>query len=102
MKKLSCAIFGLLLSTLLCNDAFADKAVVVLYLSGCKSYFIADGPKGYYLIEWYGGYDPSKGDIIIGDIGSYGFKNVYYPKQDREGRVYIDDYLLSKGSAIDK
>jgi hypothetical protein len=102
MKKPSYAVLGLLLFALLCNNAYADKAVVVLYLSRCKSHFIADGPRGYYLIEWYGGYDPSKGDIIVGDIGSYGFKDVYYPQQDREGRVYVDDYLLSKDNAIEK
>jgi hypothetical protein len=102
MKKVGRAVFGLLLVTLLSTNALADKAVVVLYLAGCRSYFIAEGPRGYYLLEWYGGYDPSKGDIIIGDIGSYGFKNVYYPKQDREGRVYVDDYMLSQDRVIEK
>jgi hypothetical protein len=81
--------------------AYADKAVIVAYSSGCD-YFIADGDRGLYLLEWYGGYDPSEGDIIIGDIGSYGFKDVYYPKQDREGRVYVEDYLLSEDSAIEQ
>lgn len=88
--------------TICSNFAFADKGEVVLYKSGCRSYFVADGPKGYYLLEWYGGYDPSVGDIIVGDIGSYGFKNVYYPKKDREGKVYVDDYLLSKSSVLEK
>ena len=58
----------MILTLLLPSVAFADKAVVVLYQSGCRSYFIADGPNGYYLLEWYGGYDPSKVDIIVGDI----------------------------------
>lgn len=102
MKKICGVICGFVLIALLSTYAFADKGVVVLYESGCRSYFIVDGPRGYYLIEWYGGHDPSKGDVIIGDISSYGFKDVYYPKQDREGRVYVDDYLLSKDSVIDK
>ena len=79
----------------------ADKAVVVFYPSGCD-YFIADGSKGFYLLEWYSGYDPSEGDLIAGDIGSYGFKDVYYPKQDRTGRVYVEDYLLSESSVIEE
>ena len=81
--------------------AFADKAIVVAYPSGCD-YFIADGNRGLYLLEWYGGYDPSEDDLIVGDIGSYGFKDVYYPKQDREGRVWVEDYLLSEDSAIEQ
>ena len=93
---------SMILTLLIPSVVFADKAVVVLYQSGCRSYFIADGPKGYYLLEWYGGYDPSKGDIIVGDISSYGFKDVYYPKQDREGRVYVDDYMLSKDRVLEK
>ena len=76
-------------------------AVVVFYPSGCD-YFIADGSKGFYLLEWYSGYDPSEGDLIAGDIGSYGFKDVYYPKQDRTGRVYVEDYLLSESSVIEE
>ena len=94
-------LFGALLGLLSLN-ALAEKAVVVLYQSGCRSYFIADGPRGFYLLEWYGGYDPSKGDVIVGDIGSYGFKDVYYPRQDREGRIYVDDYMLSKDRVLEK
>jgi hypothetical protein len=94
-------IFGALLASFSLS-ALAEKAEIVLYKSGCRSYFVADGPRGFYLLEWYGGYDPSEGDVIVGEIGSYGFKNVYYPRQDREGRIYVDDYLLSKDRVIEK
>jgi hypothetical protein len=83
------------------SSAFGDKGVIVFYKSGCD-YFIADGPNGYYLLEWYGGYDPSEGDIIIGRLNSYGFKNVYYPRQGKKGRIYVEDYLLSKDDALEK
>ena len=73
---------------------------VVLRISGCD-YFIADGPNGYYVLEWYGGYDPDKGDGIFGEIRSYGFKTVIY-SNGREGRVYVDDYALSRSSALEK
>lgn len=43
-------IFGALLASFSLN-AFAEKAEVVLYKSGCRSYFIADGPHGFYLLE---------------------------------------------------
>ena len=70
MKKICGVICGFVLIALLSTYAFADKGVVVLYESGCRSHFIVDGPRGYYLIEWYGGHDPSKGDVIVGDISS--------------------------------
>lgn len=82
--------------------AAAEQAQVVAYKSGCRSYFVADGPRGYYLLEWFGGYDPSEGDIIEGDLGSFGFKDVTYPKRDREGRIYVDDYLLSRSRVMEK
>lgn len=96
------SIILLMLMLLLPSFVFADKAVIVLYQSGCRSYFIADGPNGYYLLEWYGGYDPSKGDIIVGDLTSYGFKDVYYPIQGFEGRIYVNDYMLSKDRVLEK
>ena len=75
---------------------------VVQYLTGCRDYFLADGPQGYYLLEWYGGHSPSVGDTMIGELEGYGFKNVYYPKADSQGRVYVDDYLLSRSRAVEK
>ena len=54
------------------------------------------------MLEWYRGYSPSVGDIIIGDLGRYGFKDVAYPARGKTGRVYVDDYLLSRSSAIEK
>jgi hypothetical protein len=73
---------------------------IVHRVSGCD-YFIADGPNGYYILEWYGGYDPDKGDGIYGEIRSYGFKNIIY-SNGRDGRIYVDDYALSSSSAIEK
>lgn len=76
---------------------------VVLKPSGCRSYFLADGDLGgVYLLEWYGGYDPSKGESILGELRSYGFKDVFYPDTGSSGRVYVDDYMLSKDRALEK
>ena len=73
---------------------------VVLRVRGCD-YFVADGPQGYYLLEWYGGYDPFNGDGIFGELSSYGFKDVMYAS-GQGGRVYIDDYMLSKDRVLEK
>ena len=68
--------------------------------SGCD-YFIADDPNGLYVLEWYGGWDPSEGDTIEGDINSYGFKNVTY-NDKYSGRVWVEDFLESNSAAWDE
>jgi len=79
------------------------QVTVVFKRSGCRSYFLADGDAGgIYLLEWYGGYDPDEGDSISGDLRSYGFKDVFYLNRGRQGRVYVDDYMLSRERAIEK
>jgi hypothetical protein len=73
---------------------------VVLRVRGCD-YFVADGPRGYYVLEWYGGYDPDKGDGMFGDLGGYGMKDVMYAG-GQSGRIWVEDYLLSKDSVLNK
>lgn len=76
---------------------------VIFKRSGCRGYFLADGDAGgVYLLEWYGGYDPSVGDAIVGKMNSYGFKDVFYPMKNQSGRVWVDNYMLSKSRAIEK
>ena len=72
----------------------AEMGEVIKRYGGC-SYFVADGPRGLYVLEWFGGYDPDEGDRIYGDIGSYGMKEVYYPDSDRTGKVWVEDFLGS-------
>jgi hypothetical protein len=85
------------------NSSLHYPVKVVFKRSGCRDYFLADGDSGgIYLLEWYGGYDPKEGDAIIGEIQSYGFKDVFYPNTGSSGRVYVDDYMLSRSSAIEK
>lgn len=76
---------------------------VVFKKSGCRDYFLADGDSGgIYLLEWYGGYDPREGESIVGEINGYGFKDVFYPDSGSSGQVYVDDYMLSRSSAVEK
>ena len=80
--------------------ASADDGYVVKTFSGCD-YFIADGPKGLYVLEWFGGYDPSEGDTISGDIGSFGIKDVIY-NGSSDGRVWVEDFLESSSQALEE
>jgi len=97
IQKLVCALALLIAPT----AAFAAKGVVVYYKSGCD-YFIAETNMGYVLLEWYGGYDPNQGDMIAGEIDSYGMKDIYNLTADQETHVWIEDYMLSKDNALEK
>ena len=79
----------------------ANALTVVFRLSGCD-YFVADGPQGYYLLEWYSGHDPDVGDALVGYERGYVFKNVIYVQSGSTGRVWVEDYLLSRNSAAEK
>lgn len=80
----------------------AESTRVVLRKSACGDYFLAEGRGGFHVLEWYGGHDPDEGDTIAGDISGYGFKDVFYLSSSSSGRVYVDDYGLSKSSAVEK
>ncbi len=79
----------------------AAKGEVVLKKSGCD-YFLVLTNKGYALLEWYGGNDPSRGDILAGDYESFGMKDIYNLTDDHELRVWVEDFWLSKSRAIEK
>ena len=83
------------------DRAPSSSLTVLLRISGCD-YFIADGPSGLYVLEWYGGYDPSEGDKLVGYKSGYGFSDVVYLHNGREGRIYAEDFLLSTQSATRK
>lgn len=83
------------------STAFAAKGEVVYKKLGC-SYFIVETLLGYAILEWYGGNDPDKGDIITGNFESYGFKNIYNLTVDAELRVYVDNYWLSRDRALER
>lgn len=72
------------------------------FKSDCDYYAIEDSGGSYSLAEWYGGITPNKGDVLYGELHSYGFKDLYDLTMDMETRVWMDDYLLSESSIYDK
>lgn len=89
------------LVSLIPTPSIADIGVVVARFRGCD-YFIADGKNGLYVLEWYGGFDPSKGDKIFGKLSNYGIQEVYYPDYDQEGTVWVEDYMESSDGALEE
>jgi hypothetical protein len=49
-----------------------------------------------------GGNDPDLGDKVSGNFNSFGTKDFYNQSRDRDCRLWIDDYMLSKESALEK
>jgi hypothetical protein len=91
-------VIVLLGETAICHAA---KGVVVYKTTRCD-YFIVEGANGYDLLEWYGGNDPDKGDMLVGDYESYGMKQIYNITDDDELTVWVEDYWLSKNDVIEK
>lgn len=96
------AVASIVFATTAAIPAAASTVKSLIVYKACRSQYVAENSMGYVLLEWYGGSDPEPGDVIIGELNSYGFKNVYNLGKDREMRVWIDDYMLSKQRVIDK
>ena len=54
---------------------------------------------GYVIAEQYSG-SFDKDDKVVGALNSYGFKDVLV--NGRSGRLYIDDFMLSRDRAAEK
>ena len=80
--------------------AFAAKGVVV-YNRSCD-YYIVETTMGYVLLEWFGGNDPSEGDVMVGDFETYGMKDIYNVTSDSEARAWVEDFWLSESSVTEK
>lgn len=98
MDKLLLIGFLILMTT---TSVFGVKGTVK-YTSGSCSWYLVETPSGFSLLEWFGGNTPSKGDVIVGDYESYGMKKLYNLTRDSETKVWVDNYWLSKDSAIEK
>lgn len=68
----------------------------------CDYYLVEDSYGDYTLVEWYGGITPYSGDTLVGELHSYGFKDLYDINRDSSTHVWIDDYMLSEDSAAEK
>jgi hypothetical protein len=83
------------------EPANAVRGIITHRISGCD-YFVVATKSGYDLLEWYGGHDPDKDDILIGKYESYGFHDIYDETTDNTIRVWTEDYQLSKQNVLEK
>ena len=83
------------------QGAKAVRGIISHRISGCD-YFIVATKSSYDVLEWYGGHDPDKDDVLIGSYESYGFHDVYDETADASIHVWTEDYDLTKSDALEK
>jgi hypothetical protein len=82
--------------------ASVSKGIVIYNQAGCRGRYIVETSLGYAILEWFGGNDPSEGDVLIGEIHSFGFKNLYNITRRSKTRVWIEDYMIGKSRLEEK
>ena len=102
MKGVALGLSLLIAGASMPAHADAIEGTVVYNKSGCRSRYVVETTLGYAILEWYGGYDPSEGDVLAGEINSYGFKDLYNITKKQSAQVWIEDYLLSKSRLQEK
>jgi hypothetical protein len=96
-----CSFGALMLLPIPTTHAAGKRGTIVRRISGCD-YFMVQTPTDYAILEWYGGHDPDKDDVLIGDYGSYGFQDFLDETSDSKLRVYVEEYKLTKVDALEK
>ena len=77
------------------NEVVGRDRGTIVYLKSRCDYFIVETNMGHAVLEWYGGYYPYAGEIVTGNLSSYGFKDIYNVTAALSTRVWVEDYWLS-------
>jgi hypothetical protein len=79
----------------------AEQVTVTVMRESCD-YFIIKAEAGFCIFEWYGGCRPKEGDVLRGDLDSYGFQSAYDDTQKAEITAYVEEYWLEWDEAVEK
>jgi hypothetical protein len=106
MKSIAVALLlgvgSLILSPMPSVEAAVSSGTVVRRISGCD-YFMVQTRTDYAILEWFGGHDPDKDDVLVGRFNSYGFHDfIYRNYEDRTSHLYVEEYGLDKEDALEK
>lgn len=77
------------------------SGIVTHRISSCD-YFVVATRTGYDVLEWYGGHDPDKGDVLIGNYEAYGMHEIIDDTADEGLSVWTKEYQLTKSDALEK
>jgi hypothetical protein len=67
-----------------------------------SDWFLVETSRGYALLEWFGGTSPSENQQFYGNVHKFGFVELSSKIGSRRMKVWVDDYALSKQSALEK
>ncbi len=99
MRKVIALVLFLVL--LLPCTAFASKGVIVFY-NDLRSKIIIQTPNGYSCGEVYSVHTfVEPGQYVVGDLDSFGTKQIYNLALDESMNVWIDDCWLTRAQAMD-
>jgi hypothetical protein len=90
----------LLLILALLSPLNAATVSRVIFKTSCD-YFIVSNSQGLAVLEWYSGAEPDKDDILVGNVNSYGFKDILDETKGETLHVYVEDYSLSSDRALE-
>jgi len=74
---------------------------VVQKASHCDYFVVADQSGDYSVLEWYGGSEPDRGDMLAGDWNRYGMIDVQNVSSGTSIHAWVEDYMLSRSRAAD-
>lgn len=98
MKKILLFISMLCLS----SYVYAEKGEVIREnVCGSSNYIIETSDGWYVALEHWSGSYLSTGDIVFGNLKSYGFQEIT-KKNGNNSKVYIEDYETSIGRALEE
>jgi hypothetical protein len=99
MKKIGIIFTILFMSVSTYAETVRGVVVVGEYKCKKRDYIIIETNMGFVYAQQFGG-SFSRGDEVVGDLNSFGFKDV--DVQSSSGRIWIDDYMMSKSRATEK
>ncbi len=76
--------------------------VVVGVVAGCDHFVVGDSLGSYAVLQDFYGKGVNKGDTVVGDFNSFGFKDLAVGNSGRTLRVWVDNYWMSAQSAADR
>lgn len=77
---------------------FADTGNTEMELN---DYYIIEVNRGYSVVERYSG-PLFEMDKVVGDLSSYGFKDLYNLSRSSEIRVFVEDFWLDEEEAFEQ
>jgi hypothetical protein len=88
-------------SALVFAETNQTRVTVTMMRESCD-YFIVETDEGFCIFEWFGGSMPIEGDVLRGELDSYGFQNAYNVTQEVEIKAFVEEYWLGREEAVEK